>query len=140
MEVNMTVKINTKQIGLGKPINIHATVGAVDKADEMMIILLSLDAEFSKSDKNLDSSEAMLAVLKKEREVNKKIFAFLQDVLKLSDKQVDMIKERVDYQQLGSYISYVCNRIKGVPEDTHQKAVNNKKKGPKGQGEKSSDQ
>ena len=51
-----------------------------------------------------------------------------------------MIKERVDYQQLGSYISYVCNRIKGVPEDTHQKAVNNKKKGPKGQGEKSFDQ
>lgn len=137
MEVNMTVKINTKQIGLGKPINIHATVGAVDKADEMMITLLSLDAELSKSEKNLDSSEAMIATLKKEREVNKKIFVFLQDVLKLSDKQVDMIKERVDYQQLGSY---VCNRIKGVPEDTYQKAVNNKKKGPKGQGEKSSDQ
>lgn len=140
MEVNMTVKINTKQIGLGKPINIHATVGAVDKADEMMITLLSLDAEFSKSDKKLDSSEAMIATLKKEREVNKKIFAFLQDVLKLSDKQVDMIKERVDYQQLGSYVSYVCNRIKGVPEDTYQKAANNKKKGPKGQEEKSSDQ
>lgn len=140
MEVNMTVKINTKQIGLGKPINIHATVGAVDKADEMMITLLSLDAKFSKSDKNLDSSEAMLAVLKKEREVNKKIFVFLQDVLKLSDKQVDMIKERVDYQQLGSYISYVCNRIKGVPEDAYKKAINNKKKGPKGQEEKSSDQ
>lgn len=136
----MTVKINTKQIGLGKPINIHATVGAVDKADEMMITLLSLDAKFSKSDKNLDSSEAMLAVLKKEREVNKKIFVFLQDVLKLSDKQVDMIKERVDYQQLGSYISYVCNRIKGVPEDAYKKAINNKKKGPKGQEEKSSDQ
>lgn len=140
MEVNMTVKINTKQIGLGKPINIHATVGAVDKADEMMITLLSLDAKFSKSDKNLDSSEAMLAVLKKEREVNKKIFVFLQDVLKLSDKQVDMIKERVDYQQLGSYISYVCNRIKGVPEDAYKKAINNKKKGPKGQEEESSDQ
>lgn len=136
----MTVKINTKQIGLGKPINIHATVGAVDKADEMMITLLSLDAKFSKSDKNLDSSEAMLAVLKKEREVNKKIFVFLQDVLKLSDKQVDMIKERVDYQQLGSYISYVCNRIKGVPEDAYKKAINNKKKGPKGQEEESSDQ
>lgn len=140
MEVNMTVKINTRQIGLGKPINIHATVGAVDKADEIMITLLSLDAELSKSDKNLDSSEAMIATLKKEREVNKKIFVFLQDVLKLSDKQVDMIKERVDYQQLGSYVSYVCNRIKGVPEDTYQKAANNKKKGPKGQGEKSSDQ
>ena len=82
----------------------------------------------------------MIATLKKEREVNKKIFVFLQDVLKLSDKQVDMIKERVDYQQLGSYVSYVCNRIKGVPEDAYKKAINNKKKDPKGQEEKSSDQ
>lgn len=136
----MTVKINTKQIGLGKPVNIHATVSMVDKADEMMITLLSLEAEFSKPDTKLNGSESMLLALKKEREVNKKIFAFLKDVLKLSNKQVDMIKERVDYNQLGDYIGYVCNRIKGVPEDVYRKATNNKKKVPKDPEEKSSNQ
>lgn len=136
----MTVKINTKQIGLGKPINVHATVAAVDKADEMLIAMLSLDSELSEAVKNLDDNESIIASLNKEREFNNKVFDFLEDILRLSDKQVSMIKNQVDYQQLGTYVSYVCNRIKGVPEEAYKNATKKKQSAPKGQEEKSSNQ
>ncbi|WP_268890033.1 hypothetical protein [Limosilactobacillus portuensis] len=40
----MVVKLKTDKIGLKKPINVHANLTNVDKADEMMIALLSLNA------------------------------------------------------------------------------------------------
>ncbi|MEK1410042.1 phage tail tube assembly chaperone [Limosilactobacillus fermentum] len=123
----MVVKLRTTQIGLKRPINVKANLTNVDKADEMMIALLSLNVDMDEAqtadNEQQDDSEAFKAgldALKKERAFTKQALSFLQDVLGLSDKQLEIVKDHADFAILGSYLSYVCNRIKGVPEKAFQ--------------------
>lgn len=123
----MVVKLRTTQIGLKRPINVKDNLTNVDKADEMMIALLSLNVDMDEAqtadNEQQDDSEAFKAgldALKKERAFTKQALSFLQDVLGLSDKQLEIVKDHADFAILGSYLSYVCNRIKGVPEKAFQ--------------------
>ena len=123
----MVVKLRTTQIGLKRPINVKANLTNVDKADEMMIALLSLNVDMDEAqtagDEQQDDSKALKAgldALKKERAFTKQALSFLQDMLGLSDKQLEIVKDHADFAVLGSYLSYVCNRIKGVPEKAFQ--------------------
>ena len=123
----MVVKLRTTQIGLKRPINVKANLTNVDKADEMMIALLSLNVDMDEAqtadNEQQDDSEAFKAgldALKKERAFTKQALSFLQDVLGLSDKQLEIVKDHADFAILGSYLSYVCNRITGVPEKAFQ--------------------
>lgn len=122
-EDKMVVKIRTTQIGLKKPINVKATLSNVDKADEMMISLLSLDVDLEEEGQDdsgteeKDQTKVAIENLKKERAFNKKAVSFLQDILKLTDKQIQTVKETVDYNTLGKYLNYVCGRIKGISEE-----------------------
>lgn len=123
----MVVKLRTTQIGLKRPINVKANLTNVDKADEMMIALLSLNVDMEEAqtadNEQQDDSEALKAgldALKKERAFTKQALSFLQDVLNLSDKQLEIVKDHADFAILGAYLSYVCNRIKGVPEKAYQ--------------------
>lgn len=129
----MVVKLKTGKIGLKNPVNVHANLTNVDKADEMMIALLSLNVAMEEADQSTGSEDSMnqtLVMLKKERDFVQKLLKFLQDVLKLSDKQLAVVKDHIDFKVLGEYLSYVCNRIKGVPEAAYEKEQ--AKAGPKG--------
>lgn len=53
----MVVKIRTTQIGLKKPINVKATLSNVDKADEMMISLLSLNVDLEEDGQDDSGTE-----------------------------------------------------------------------------------
>ncbi|WP_270630922.1 phage tail tube assembly chaperone [Limosilactobacillus mucosae] len=142
----MVVKLRTTQIGLKRPINVKANLTNVDKADEMMIALLSLnvdmdEAQNASDNEQQDDSEAVkagLAELRKERAFTKQALSFLQDVLGLSDKQLEIVKDHADFAILGAYLSYVCNRIKGVPEKAYQEESN--KTAPKDQSANSEEQ
>lgn len=134
----MVVKLRTTQIGLKRPINVKANLANVDKADEMMIALLSLNVDMDEAqtadNEQQDDSEALkagLEALKKERAFTKQALSFLQDVLNLSDKQLETVKDHADFAILGAYLSYVCNRIKGVPETAYQEEAT--KSAPKDQ-------
>lgn len=142
----MVVKLRTTQVGLKRPINVKANLTNVDKADEMMIALLSLnvdmdEAQNASDNEQQDDSEAVkagLAELRKERAFTKQALSFLQDVLGLSDKQLEIVKDHADFAILGAYLSYVCNRIKGVPEKAYQEESN--KTAPKDQSANSEEQ
>lgn len=142
----MVVKLRTTQIGLKRPINVKANLTNVDKADEMMIALLSLNVDMDEAqnvsdNEQQDGSEALkagLEALKKERAFTKQALSFLQDVLNLSDKQLEIVKDHADFAILGSYLSYVCNRIKGVPEKAYQEET--AKPAPKDQSANSEEQ
>lgn len=152
----MVVKLRTTQIGLKRPINVKANLTNVDKADEMMIALLSLNVDMDEAqnvsdneqqDDNVSDNEqqddtevvkAGLAALQKERAFTKQALSFLQDVLGLSDKQLEIVKDHADFAILGAYLSYVCNRIKGVPEKAYQEESN--KTAPKDQSANSEEQ
>lgn len=142
----MVVKLRTTQIGLKRPINVKANLTNVDKADEMMIALLSLNVDMDEAqnvsdNEQQDDSEALkagLEALKKERAFTKQALSFLQDVLNLSDKQLEIVKDHADFAILGSYLSYVCNRIKGVPEKAYQEET--AKPAPKDQSANSEEQ
>lgn len=142
----MVVKLRTTQIGLKRPINVKANLTNVDKADEMMIALLSLNVDMDEAqnvsdNEQQDDSEALKAgldALKKERAFTKQALSFLQDMLGLSDKQLEIVKDHADFAVLGSYLSYVCNRIKGVPEKAFQEEAT--KPAPKDQSANSEEQ
>lgn len=130
----MVVKIRTTQIGLKKPINVKATLSNVDKADEMMISLLSLNVDLEEEGQDdsgteeKDQTKVAIENLKKERAFNKKAVSFLQDILKLTDKQIQTVKETVDYSTLGEYLNYVCGRIKGISEEAFKDVDKNSPK------------
>lgn len=129
----MVVKIRTTQIGLKKPINVHANLKNVDKADEMMIALLSLNVDMDEADQAEDDEESLsktLDALKKEREFTKKALNFLQNVLGLSDKQMDTVEEHADFTILGQYLNYVCGRIKGMSEEAFKESAQESPKEP----------
>lgn len=109
----MVVKINTKKIGLNKPIGVHASLGVVDKVDEMMIEMLQLQSHIPQGD-GQEGEEATIKYLQFERDFTQKCLVFLKDVLKLSDKQINVVKNTIEFKDLGTYIVYVCNRIKGI--------------------------
>ena len=144
----MVVKLRTTQIGLKRPINVKANLTNVDKADEMMIALLSLNVDMDEAqtagDEQQDDSEALkagLEALKKERAFTKQALSFLQEVLRLSDKQLEIVKDHADFAILGAYLSDVCNRIKGVPEKAYQEETEKTTKpAPKDQSANSEEQ
>ena len=144
----MVVKLRTTQIGLKRPINVKANLTNVDKANEMMIALLSLNVDMDEAqtagDEQQDDSEALkagLEALKKERAFTKQALSFLQEVLRLSDKQLKIVKDHADFAILGAYLSYVCNRIKGVPEKAYQEETEKTTKpAPKDQSANSEEQ
>lgn len=130
----MVLKIRTTQIGLKKPINVKATLSNVDKADEMMISLLSLNVDLEEEGQDdsgteeKDQTKVAIENLKKERAFTKKAVSFLQDILKLTDKQIQTVKETVDYSTLGEYLNYVCGRIKGISEEAFKDVDKNSPK------------
>lgn len=130
----MVVKIRTTQIGLKKPINVKATLSNVDKADEMMISLLSLNVDLEEDGQDdsgteeKDQTKVAIENLKKERAFTEKAVSFLQDILKLTDKQIQTVKETVDYSTLGEYLNYVCGRIKGISEEAFKDVDKNSPK------------
>lgn len=130
----MVVKIRTTQIGLKKPINVKATLSNVDKADEMMISLLSLNVDLEEEGQDdsgteeKDQTKVAIENLKKERAFTEKAVSFLQDILKLTDKQIQTVKETVDYSTLGEYLNYVCGRIKGISEEAFKDVDKNSPK------------
>lgn len=133
-EDKMVVKIRTTQIGLKKPINVKATLSNVDKADEMMISLLSLNVDLEEEGQDdsgteeKDQTKVAIENLKKERAFTEKAVSFLQDILKLTDKQIQTVKETVDYNTLGKYLNYVCGRIKGISEEAFKDVDRNSPK------------
>lgn len=133
-EDKMVVKIRTTQIGLKKPINVKATLSNVDKADEMMISLLSLNVDLKEEgqddsgNEEKDQNKVAIENLQKERAFTKKAVSFLQDILKLSDKQIQTVKETIDYRTLGEYLNYVCGRIKGMSEEAFKDVDKNSPK------------
>ena len=62
-------------------------------------------------------------------------------MLRLSDKQLEIVKDHADFAILGAYLSYVCNRIKGVPEKAYQEETEKTTKpAPKDQSANSEEQ
>lgn len=111
------MKIDTKPLGIGKSfIDVSGSWGQIDKADELMIALYTID----------DTQDDMLKSLKAEREMMKKAMDFFKDIFKLDTKQTKQIFNKVDGQVMNLYISYACGLIKGAEYQSFadfQKAV-----------------
>ncbi|WP_283582925.1 phage tail tube assembly chaperone [Limosilactobacillus difficilis] len=103
------MKIDTKPLGIGKnSIEVAGSWGQVDKADELMIALYSIDA---------DQSD-MVKSLKSEREMMKKAMEFFKDIFHLNTKEANVVFNKVDGQTMNLYISYVCGLVKGAAEQS----------------------
>ena len=100
------MKIDTKPLGIGKnSVDVAGSWGQVDKADELMISLYSIDAD----------ANDLVKGLKDEREMMKKAMTFFKDLFKLDKKQTEKVFNSVDGQTMNLYISYVCGLVKGAP-------------------------
>lgn len=116
-------KLNTKPLGLKKPITVPATVKNTCLASQIMIKSLEFE------DQTPDSDD-MVATLKLEQELLDEQVKFLRTVLKLSEEQMDKVLDHIDFKDLANYTSYVCQRIKGMSEGSYRKLVEELKKTP----------
>ena len=117
------VKLNTKVLGLKKPITVPATVKNVRLASKMMITALEFEDQ-------VNDEQEVVDTLKDEQSLLDQQINFLQKVLGLSDEQMDQVLDKIDFVEMAHYVSYVCNRLKGMSELDYQKLATELKKSP----------
>ena len=117
----MSVRINTKALGLKKPIFIEQSVRNVKLANEMMDKMLKLGIEQEKvAAINFDeleekeTTEKMLEINTLEASYIDDAFVFLQNILKLSSKEKELAESTLTMEKLGEYLNYVVMRVKGI--------------------------
>lgn len=127
-ESNMTIKINTKAIGIKGPIEVKPTVGLKEEANNIMISLIemsmaevkiepkvdyeSLTAE-EKEQYDREEMKKTIANIKKEQSTFNGLLNFIQSTLKLSASQIKKVKYEISESELGEYINYLVQRING---------------------------
>lgn len=127
----MTMKINTKAIGIKGPIEIKSTVGLKEDANNILISLIEMsiaeekiepeidyesltDEEKEKYDR--DQSKKTIEGIKKELSTLDKLLEFIQSALKLSTAQIKKVKYEIDESELSEYVYYLVRRINGTSE------------------------
>ncbi|MGX6472112.1 phage tail assembly chaperone [Pediococcus pentosaceus] len=124
----MTIKINTKAIGIKGPIEVKPTVGLKEEANNIMISLIemsmaevkiepkvdyeSLTAE-EKEQYDREEMKKTIANIKKEQSTFNGLLNFIQSTLKLSASQIKKVKYEISESELGEYINYLVQRING---------------------------
>lgn len=131
------VKINTKKLGLKKPVFVKVTVKKIKLADMMMNKLLKLGIEQDRTEllkerdiNNEDFVNNAIKMNNMEIEFADSAFDFLQKALNLSNKERDLAEDNLTFEELGNYINYVIMRIKGQSEEDIKAMMNSEiKKG-----------
>ncbi|MCT3020881.1 hypothetical protein EFN12_03710 [Pediococcus pentosaceus] len=130
----MTIKINTKLLGIKGPIEIKPTVGLTEEATNIMIEMLESEVQSDNYSKDKDIDEENLSEeerqkieqdnLKKMLEEAKKSQAtlnhmldFIGTTLKLTEAQFKKVKNTISENELGQYIAYLVQRIQGMSEE-----------------------
>lgn len=136
----MTIKINATKLGIEKPIEVKSSLKLKTKATKMMAYMneirikgirtqIKAEKEPKETDTNslesqLKQAEAQQADVDLNSEALDKMLSFIQDVLKLSDKQMEKAEETLtDEQELGQYISYIVARLNGVSDKQYELSI-----------------
>lgn len=147
----MTMKINTKAIGIKGPIEIKSTVGLKEDANNILISLIEMSIAEEKIEPEIDyesltdkekeqydrdQSKKTIEGIKKELSTLDKLLEFIQSALKLSTAQIKKVKYEIDESELSEYVYYLVQRINGTSEaeiELAQKIETEKQKeqGPK---------
>lgn len=122
------IKLNTRSLGLSKPITILPSVKWQLRSNGLIIAA-------SKSVDKEDVIEAMEA----NNDYMIKGLNFLAELLKLDEKQVDKLEESIDDQTLGEYLAYVNYRLKGMSEKQYREFIAEAKKAQKASARKNAD-
>ncbi|WP_191996149.1 phage tail tube assembly chaperone [Ligilactobacillus salivarius] len=129
------VKINTKKLGLNKPVFVKVTVKKIKLADMMMNKLLKLGIEQDRTEllkerdiSNEDFVNNAIKMNNMEIEFADSAFDFLQKALNLSNKERDLAEDNLTFEELGNYINYVIMRIKGQSEEDIKAMMNSEVK------------
>lgn len=117
----MSIRINTKPLGLKKPIFVEQSVKNVKLANEMMNKMLKLGIEQEKvvainfdELEEKETTEKMLEINALEASYIDDAFIFLQNILKLSNKEKELAESTLTMEKLGEYLNYVVMRVKGI--------------------------
>ena len=122
------MKINISKLGLKKKsAEVKTTVKVVNEATALQIMMLKMDKM------QLDSDADPLTVMEQTQKAVTAMTNFIQAVLKLSEKDLDMVMNAVTMDELSEFISYVLARIQGLSEDQWQETLkeNSEEEDPK---------
>lgn len=124
----MTIKINTKVIGIKGPIEVKPTVGLKEEANNIMISLIEMSmaevkvepkvdyeslTDEEKEQYNREEMKKTITNIKKEQSTFNGLLDFIQSTLKLSASQIKKVKYEISESELGEYINYLVQRING---------------------------
>lgn len=128
----MTIKINTKLLGIKGPIEIKPTVGLTEEATNIMIEMLESEVQSDNYSKDIDEEnlseeerqkieqdnlKKMLEEAKKSQATLNHMLDFIGTTLKLTESQFKKVKNTISENELGQYIAYLVQRIQGMSEE-----------------------
>ncbi|GAX05364.1 tail protein [Secundilactobacillus pentosiphilus] len=114
------IKISAKRIGINKVTNVPASVGMMNRLQDLQIQMLEMDAT------DFDNMSD-LEVLKKTRKATKAMEEFVKNTLKFTDKQVETMEDSIDMQEFGEFIGYINARLEGISDADYDKSVQSEK-------------
>lgn len=128
----MTIKINTKLLGIKGPIEIKPTVGLTEETTDIMIEMLESEVQSDNYSKDIDEEnlseeerqkieqdnlKKMLEEAKKSQATLNHMLDFIGTTLKLTEAQFKKVKNTISENELGQYIAYLVQRIQGMSEE-----------------------
>ena len=131
----MKVQIETHQIGLKEPVSITVNLNSADKVDEMTEKLTAFQIKAMEVEQgdpdSLKTVKQGLAVSKELRQLSKQCVEFLTDTLKLTAKQVQVMKRTLSSRNdLMAQTGYVCGRMQYPDVDLSTAKDDEPKKSP----------
>lgn len=128
----MTIKINTKPLGIKGPIEVKPTVGLTEEATNIMIEMLESEVQSDNhsnvvDEGNLSDEEKqkieqenlknMLKEAKDKQAITNHMLDFIKNTLKLTETQIKKVKYTINDNELGQFIAYLVQRIQGFSEE-----------------------
>lgn len=128
----MTIKINTKPLGIKGPIEVKPTVGLTEEATNIMIEMLESEVQSDNhsnvvDEGNLSDEEKqkieqenlknMLKEAKDKQAITNHMLDFIKNTLKLTETQIKKVKYTINDNELGQFIAYLVQRIQGASEE-----------------------
>lgn len=111
-EIHMTVKINAKDLGIRKPVEVNETNKNIKKTLKVQMKLEALgniDAE------NMTDEEAYSVFLKNQYEANEATTEYIADMLRLSESQIDKLED-LDSDKTDELFAQIIQKVMHIDQ------------------------
>lgn len=122
-----TIKLKTAALGLKDVTEVPTTYRNQEMANQMYIDMLKLSISQTKDLSSLTGTKATKAYIEeaeKVKKVDQQQLEFTKNLLKLTNKEIEKIKDAVSNQEISRWNNYAVMRFRGLTDEDIEEIYN----------------